>query len=509
MSNVLMVCGHPNLNESVSNQGIISEFTRLCPQAEVRCLDRLYPDWKFDIAAEQQALRAADVIILEFPLYWYSVPALLKKWYEEVMAHGFALGSTGTALHGKRLLVSVTVGAPGEAYRQDGAMGHTVKEFLLPLLQSARLCGMEVLEPVCSTGMMFVPGVSTAADRERLEGLAREHAQRLCGAVARALGGGRMTVKAVRLYEQGFMTEPFAKGGEEGEDRFDPRVRYRSSLQNYVIDTGSEVILIDTGTPAEYPGMVPTPDSKIYIGSRVEDYVSALRTAGYTPEQVTKVVVTHKHEDHTGELRSFPNAKIYIGKADADALGLEGPNIVRATFSDGPYHNFPRSQVIAEGVRMVEAVGHTLGNSLIIAEDGGLFYMFHGDVTYTDEALYENKLSIVYEDRARARETLDRVRDFVRANPTVYLSTHTPLGIENLEALRVVDLEVPVESQPVGDVAFKTASGKYACAVCGYIYDPDQGDASQGVPPGTAFADLPEGWACPLCHQGKDKFSPA
>ena len=43
---------------------------------------------------------------------------------------------------------------------------------------------------------------------------------------------------------------------------------------------------------------------------------------------------------------------------------------------------------------MIEAIGHTNGNSIIIAQDGDLFYMFHGDVTYTDEALYENKLSI-------------------------------------------------------------------------------------------------------------------
>jgi hypothetical protein len=69
--------------------------------------------------------------------------------------------------------------------------------------------------------------------------------------------------------------------------------------------------------------------------------------------------------------------------------------------------------------------------------------MIHGDVTYTDEALYANKLSVVYEDIAAARETLDRVREFVSANPTVYLSTHTPLGVENLESRRVVDLDNP------------------------------------------------------------------
>ena len=76
--------------------------------------------------------------------------------------------------------------------------------------------------------------------------------------------------------------------------------------------------------------------------------------------------------------------------------------------------------------------------------------MIHGDVTYTDEALYENKLSVVYEDLAAARETLDRVRDFIRSHPTVYCSTHTPLGYENLEKKAVCDLEHPATGRRGG-----------------------------------------------------------
>jgi rubredoxin len=49
---------------------------------------------------------------------------------------------------------------------------------------------------------------------------------------------------------------------------------------------------------------------------------------------------------------------------------------------------------------------------------------------------------------------------------------------------------------------------KYICDVCGYIYDPAEGDADQGAAPGTAFADLPADWVCPLCGVGKDSFSP-
>ena len=129
--------------------------------------------------------------------------------------------------------------------------------------------------------------------------------------------------------------------------------------------------------------------------------------------------------------------------------------------------------------------------------------MLHGDITYVDEALYENKLSVVYDDVSSARETLDRVREFVKNNPTVYCGTHTPQGYENLEAKRVIDLDnsVPTVLAEV-DFSEKKATGKYVCSICGYVYDPAEHD-------GVAFEDLPDDWKCPRCKQGKDKFNPA
>ena len=139
----------------------------------------------------------------------------------------------------------------------------------------------------------------------------------------------------------------------------------------------------------------------------------------------------------------------------------------------------------------------------MIVEDDGLFYMLHGDITYMDEALYENKLSVVFEDLPAARETLDRVRDFVRDHPTVYCGTHTPQGYENLEAKRVMDLDHPVPTV-LAEVDFSAgeSSGKYVCSVCGYVYDPAEHD-------GVAFEDLPDDWKCLRCGQPKEKFNRA
>ena len=312
-----------------------------------------------------------------------------------------------------------------------------------------------------------------------------------------------MELKAVKFRKDGFYGQPFAFGGEEGMDKFDPNVRYRGSLQNYLIDTGDEVILVDTGMAAEVPEQVVDEKTIIYMGRKVNTYVDALAALGYKPEQVTKILVTHKHADHTGLLAAFPNATIFASPEEAQAQELALPNVTAVTYKDGPYYNFPASEKIADGVYFLPAKGHTTGNSIVIVEDGGLFYMLHGDITYVDEALYANKLSVVFDDKDAARETLDRVREFIRNQPTVYCGTHTPQGYENLEAKRVMDLDHPVETIfEEYDFSNQEASGKYVCSICGYVYDPEEHE-------GVAFEDLPEDWKCPRCKQPKEKFNKA
>ena len=321
-----------------------------------------------------------------------------------------------------------------------------------------------------------------------------------------------MKILPVIYRDRGFMTQAFAFGGEEGPEAFDASVLYRSGLQNYLIDTGDEAILVDTGLPAGTPEESPDETTMIYTGHDVLPYMEALSALGYAPEQVSKILLTHKHSDHSGELKSFPNAEVWVNEYELDADELAGlTNLKSISFTDGAYKVFPESQKVADGVWFIRAEGHTKGNSIVIVEDveEGLFYLIHGDVTYTDEALYTNKLSVVFEDKAAARTTLDRIRAFVGANPTVYLSTHTPLGPENLEAKRVVDLENPPETIPVGELTFKTRTGKYVCSVCGYVYDPAVGDETQGIPAGTPFEELPDDWHCPRCKQPKEKFNAA
>ena len=98
-------------------------------------------------------------------------------------------------------------------------------------------------------------------------------------------------------------------------------VKYGSSLQNFLIDDGKEVILSDTGMPNETPEFPKdNPNMPLYMGEKVATFKEAFDATGYKIEDVTKIVVTHKHPDHTGELRMFPNAKIYISEQEADDI---------------------------------------------------------------------------------------------------------------------------------------------------------------------------------------------
>ncbi|MBQ4493910.1 MAG: MBL fold metallo-hydrolase [Elusimicrobiaceae bacterium] len=249
-----------------------------------------------------------------------------------------------------------------------------------------------------------------------------------------------MKIIALKYYDGGFMTQPFAFGGSRDKAKCDPKITYPSSLQNFLIDDGKDIILSDTGLPCQTADIPRKEGASLWMGDKVATFAQALDKAGYKPQDITKIFITHKHPDHTGELRMFPKAKIYISKTEAEAMKLTGDNIVPVEFTDGPYKNFPKSQRITDNLVLVQAIGHTKGNLIGILEDKDVYYMFHGDVTYSDAALKENELSVIFEDKEEARQTLERVRQFIKNNPTIYCSTHCPEGYLNIEQKKIMKL---------------------------------------------------------------------
>lgn len=170
-NNVLIISGHPDLSQSFANKAVIKELENIAAEYKIRDLGSLYPDFKIDIEAEQAALIEADIIVWQFPIQWFYAPAIFKKWLDDVMAHGFAYGSKGKFLEGKKVIVSVTIGGEAHEYAKDDRFGHTIEEFIVPLTESIPYCNMTYAGLVYSTDMIYIEGVS---DHEALLQLERK-----------------------------------------------------------------------------------------------------------------------------------------------------------------------------------------------------------------------------------------------------------------------------------------------------------------------------------------------
>jgi len=145
---ILLIHAHRQPAASRVNKAMLQAASTL-PNLTVNDLMTRYPDFRIDVEAEQQLLLAHDVIVLQFPFYWYSTPAILKEWQDAVLAYGFAYGSGGDKLRGKKLMVATTTGGPAESYQAGGYRHYTLSELLRPLQATANLAGM-AYQPVFS-----------------------------------------------------------------------------------------------------------------------------------------------------------------------------------------------------------------------------------------------------------------------------------------------------------------------------------------------------------------------
>lgn len=165
-SGVLLVLAHPALERSRANRALAKAAKGLSG-VTFKDLYETYPDFVIDIESEQAALTAHDVIALQFPLYWYSTPALMKEWLDLVWLHGFAYGEGGEALRGKTLFVACTTGASAKAYHAHGYNRFSMDEFLRPLEQTAHLCGMVWETPFVVHGAAVKDDAALKAEAER------------------------------------------------------------------------------------------------------------------------------------------------------------------------------------------------------------------------------------------------------------------------------------------------------------------------------------------------------
>jgi putative NADPH-quinone reductase len=156
MARLLVYYAHPGHKHSHVNCEMAREAGRI---AGITFVDLYaeYPRYEISIEREQARLLDHDVILFQFPLFWYSTPSLIKEWIDLVLEHGFAYGDGGDKLLGKTLMLAISAAGPEEAYAPSGYQHYTLREFLRPLEQTATLCHMRFAPPYVLYGALRAP----------------------------------------------------------------------------------------------------------------------------------------------------------------------------------------------------------------------------------------------------------------------------------------------------------------------------------------------------------------
>jgi len=164
---ILVVYAHPYPAVSRACAALLAAI-RDADGVEVRSLYDLYPDFDIDGDAERAAVERARLVVFLHPLYWYSVPALLKHWFDHVLIRGWAHGEGARALSGKDCLWVTTTGGDEHAFSAEGRHRYPFQAFEPPVRQTLEYCGMNWLAPIAVNGAHTVSEASLGEAGRRL-----------------------------------------------------------------------------------------------------------------------------------------------------------------------------------------------------------------------------------------------------------------------------------------------------------------------------------------------------
>jgi glyoxylase-like metal-dependent hydrolase (beta-lactamase superfamily II) len=207
----------------------------------------------------------------------------------------------------------------------------------------------------------------------------------------------------------------------------------------FLVNTGKQLILVDAGAGTWWGG------------GTLGRLVGSLRSAGYTPEEVDLVLVTHLHSDHVGGLttqdgkRVFPNADVYVAKAESDfwlspEIAATAPKDAQLFFQSaqaiaapymkaGKWHTFSGSEQIVDGMQLVPLAGHTPGHTGYEFSSKGQKILFWGDVVHAQRVqLQHPEVTVAFDiDQTTAAATRNQFLSKLAREGVLIAAPHTSL----------------------------------------------------------------------------------
>ena len=217
-----------------------------------------------------------------------------------------------------------------------------------------------------------------------------------------------------------------------------------TSVNGYLINTGTKLVLVDTGAAGLF-------------GPTLGNLVANLKAAGYQPEQVDEVYITHMHPDHVGGLMAgdrpvFPNAVVRADQHDADfwlsAANLEkAPADAKGFFQGaqaslnpyvaaGKFKPFNGSTELVPGIKAVAAPGHTPGHSIYVVESKGQKLVLWGDLMHVAAVQFAHPSVTIQFDTDGKAAAVQRKKAYVEAAKQGYLVGSAHLSFPGLGHLR-------------------------------------------------------------------------
>jgi glyoxylase-like metal-dependent hydrolase (beta-lactamase superfamily II) len=212
----------------------------------------------------------------------------------------------------------------------------------------------------------------------------------------------------------------------------------------FLVNTGKQLILVDAGAGTWWGG------------GALGRLAGSLRSAGYAPEEVDIVLLTHLHSDHVGGLttqdgnRVFPNAEVYVAKAESDfwlspEIAAKAPKDAQPFFQSaqaiaapyikaGKWHTFGGSEPIVDGVQLVPLHGHTPGHTGYEFSSKGQKILFWGDIVHAQRAqLQHPEVTAVFDiDQTAAAATRNQLLTKLAREDVLIAAPHSsvfpPLG---------------------------------------------------------------------------------